>query len=115
MASLFGGLTVCRVLHPWFGCAFFLLSLAMFFMWLHDMHLVPGERDWLGPKMLQYMRYETDDEEIGKYNGGQKLLFWAVSLGALGLLASGVLMWFPRSFPKPLMELCGSRAPSRSR
>jgi formate dehydrogenase subunit gamma len=105
MAHLFGGLTVCRILHPWFGVAFFLGSIVMFLMWLSDMYLEPDEKDWLGPKMLRYMRYETDDQESGKYNGGQKLFFWAVSLGALGLLASGLLMWFPGSFPKPLMEL----------
>ena len=37
MASLFGGLSVCRVLHPWAGLAFFLSSAVMFFHWLADM------------------------------------------------------------------------------
>src|SRR5438309_9422307 len=74
MAHLFGGLTVCRVIHPWAGVAFFLASIFMFFMWLSDMHLERGEKDWLGPKkMLRYMRYETDDQDVGKYNGGQKV------------------------------------------
>ena len=105
MAHLFGGLTVCRILHPWFGIAFFVASVVMFFAWLSDMHLERGERDWLGPKMLRYMRYETDDQEVGKYNGGQKLFFWAVSLGSIGLLATGLLMWFPGRFPRPFTEL----------
>lgn len=103
MAHLFGGLSVCRVIHPWIGLAFFLFSALMFFQWLSDMHFEPNEKGWLGPRLFQYMRYETDDSEVGKYNGGQKALFWAVSLGALGLLLSGLMMWFPRSFPAPLM------------
>jgi formate dehydrogenase subunit gamma len=104
MAHLFGGLSVCRVLHPWAGVAFFLASIAMFVQWVRDMHLEPQDKAWIGPKLFQYMRYQTDDADVGKYNGGQKLLFWAVSLGALGLLLSGLLMWFPRAFPRLLME-----------
>ncbi len=105
MAHLFGGLTVARVVHPWAGVAFTIASIFMFFQWISDMHLEPSERDWLGPKALQYMRYETDDSEVGKYNGGQKLFFWAVGLGALSLLVSGLLMWFPQAFPPILMQL----------
>jgi formate dehydrogenase subunit gamma len=104
MAHLFGGLTVCRVLHPWAGIAFFLASAVMFFHWLADMHVEPHERDWFGPRAFQYMRYETDDSQVGKYNGGQKLFFWATGLGAVGLLLSGLLIWFPRAFPKLLVE-----------
>lgn len=105
MAHLFGGLTVCRVIHPWAGVAFFVAALVQFFEWIGDMHIEPWERDWFGPRALRYLRYEGDDPRTGKYNGGQKLYFWAVSLGAVGLLASGLLMWFPLAFPKPLMEL----------
>jgi formate dehydrogenase subunit gamma len=104
MAHLFGGLSVCRVLHPWAGVAFFLTSAVMFFHWVSDMRLEPRDRDWLGPRALQYMRYETDDSEVGKYNGGQKLFFWATALGAVGLLLSGLLIWFPRTFPRLLLE-----------
>ncbi|HEY6931037.1 MAG TPA: formate dehydrogenase subunit gamma [Thermoanaerobaculia bacterium] len=104
MAYLFGGLSVCRVIHPYIGIAFFIFSIAMFFQWISDMHFRDDERGWLGPKLMTYMRYETDDSQTGKYNGGQKLLFWAVSLGALGLLLSGLVMWFPRAFPPILIE-----------
>ena len=104
MAHLFGGLTVCRLLHPWVGVAFVLASLVQFFEWISDMHVEPWERDWIGPRLTRYMRYEEDDPRTGKYNGGQKLYFWAVSLGALGLLLSGLLMWFPTAFPRWLMH-----------
>ncbi|HEV2063840.1 MAG TPA: formate dehydrogenase subunit gamma [Thermoanaerobaculia bacterium] len=104
MASLFGGLSVCRVLHPWAGLAFFLSSAVMFFHWLAEMRLEPGEKGWLGAKLFEYMRYQGDDSQVGKYNGGQKLLFWAVSLGALALVLSGLVMWFPLAFPQLLRE-----------
>ena len=104
MASFFGGLAVCRWLHPWAGSGFFVASVVMFFHWLSEMILLPNERDWLGPKLFTYMRHEAiDDREIGKYNGGQKVFFFAVSLGALGLVVSGVVLWFPLSF-SPLVR-----------
>jgi formate dehydrogenase subunit gamma len=105
MAHLFGGLSVCRVLHPWAGIAFFVASIVQFFEWISDMRVEPWEKDWFGPRVLRYMRYEDDDPRTGKYNGGQKLYFWAVSLGAVGLLLSGLLMWFPSGFPRPLREI----------
>jgi formate dehydrogenase subunit gamma len=106
MAPLFGGLSVCRVIHPWVGAAFFLASAVMFFCWRRDMHVDASERrEWtVGGRAFAYLRYETDDTNVGKYNGGQKLQFWLVSLAALGLLVSGLLMWFPSAFPKILME-----------
>jgi formate dehydrogenase subunit gamma len=105
MAYLFGGLPLTRVIHPWAGVAFFVASIFMFFQWVSDMHVESYERDWIGPKVFQYMRYETDDSNVGKYNGGQKLFFWAAGLGAVGLLLSGLMMWFPRAFPPILMQL----------
>lgn len=107
MAALFGGLSVCRVIHPWAGLAFFAATIVMFVYWLGDMHLEKGERKaWVsGGRAIRYMRYETDDSNVGKYNGGQKLQFWLVCIAALGLLLSGLMMWFPGSLPPLLMQL----------
>ena len=105
MAHLFGGLTVARVIHPWAGVAFTIASIFMFFQWISDMRLEPNEKDWLGPKALQYMRYETNDSEVGKYNRGQNIYFWSSGLGAQSLLVTCLLMWVPRAFPPILMQL----------
>lgn len=105
MADLFGGLGACRVIHPWAGIVFTVISTVQFFHWLADMKLEPHEKDWLGPRVWKYLKYQGDDSEVGKYNGGQKLFFFAISLGALGLLVSGVVMWYPLSFPQIVREL----------
>jgi len=106
LASLFGGLHVCRVLHPWVGVAFAAASVLMFAQWVSQMMLTPADRHFITPKgMLEYFEYRNEDAEVGKYNGGQKLLFWAAALGALGLLLSGVVIWFPERFPQGLREL----------
>jgi formate dehydrogenase subunit gamma len=107
MAAFFGGLTVCRVIHPWAGVAFSLATIVMFVDWVGDMRLAPGERrEWVsGGRAMRYMRWETDDSDVGKYNGGQKLQFWLVCLAAVGMLLSGLLMWFPQLFPAIVRQL----------
>ena len=105
MAPLFGGLSVCRVIHPWAGIAFFVAAIFMFFDWVGEMRMTKRERKgWWGPLLFRYLRWEVEDVETGKYNGGQKFYFWTVGLGALGILLSGLIIWFPRSFPALLRE-----------
>lgn len=107
MAGLVGGLEVARIIHPYAGSAFFLISLIQFFHWLGDMHFRADEKGWWRlSKLTAYMRYEDDPAmEVGKYNPGQKMFFWAVSLGAVGLLLSGIVMWFPLNFPQGVREI----------
>jgi len=105
MAGFFGGLSVCRWLHPWLGVGYFLAALVMYAHWRREMVLEPDERGWMGRKMLEYMRYETDDSNVGKFNGGQKMFFWAVTLAAVGLATSGLVMWFPPTFPVILRKI----------
>jgi formate dehydrogenase subunit gamma len=76
----------------------------MFVQWVGDMKLERSERGWLGIKLVQYLRHAGDDPDVGKYNGGQKLLFWAVSVFALALLATGTVLWFPRALAQALRE-----------
>ena len=108
MAALVGGLEVARVIHPYAGVAFFIASIFQFFHWLGDMRFRKGEKGWSGSKLLRYFNWEEPiDPEEGKYNGGQKFFFYAVNLAALGLLLTGIPMWFPLAFPSVLFrEIC---------
>jgi formate dehydrogenase subunit gamma len=99
MATLVGGLSVCRIVHPWFGLAFALSSLVMAVHWWSEMEMTKEERGWVGPRLLEYLRDAVNHDKIGKYNGGQKVYFFTSKLGALGLLVSGIVMWYPTSFP----------------
>jgi len=54
---------------------------------------------------IPYLTYQGEDPEVGKYNGGQKILFFAASIGALALLLSGIVLWFPLSFGQGLREV----------
>ena len=105
MATLVGGMSVCRLVHPWFGLAFALSSLVMAVHWWSEMELSKEERGWVGPKLLEYLRDATNHEKIGKYNGGQKVYFHTSGFAALGLLVSGVVLWFSTTFPAWAREL----------
>jgi formate dehydrogenase subunit gamma len=101
MAALVGGLNVCRWLHPWSGVAFFLFTFWMALHWASEMRVSKEERAW---KMMEYMRYQGDDSQVGKYNPGQKLFFWSVIAGAIAVLVTGLVMWFPLSFNELFRE-----------
>ena len=102
MATLVGGLDVARLIHPYAGVVFIAFSFAMFANWQGDMKMTESDREWLGPKVFKYMRYEDAAVDTGKYNGGQKIFFFAVTIGAVAFLLSGIVMWFPESFPRAL-------------
>ena len=104
LAPLFGGLQVCRWLHPWTGVAFAFFALLQFVHWAGEMRMTPVDKRF-ARNLGAYLRWETHDEEIGKYNGGQKLMFWLSSLSALGLLATGVVIWWPEYFSAPFREV----------
>ena len=106
MAALVGGLHVCRWLHPWSGAAFFAGMLWMFFHWIAPMRFTDDDRKWLSPSQIfKYMMYPAgSDQNVGKYNGGQKLFFFVVVLDAILLFATGFFLWWPRFFPAALRE-----------
>jgi formate dehydrogenase subunit gamma len=100
MALLVGGLSVCRWLHAWTGVAFFIASIFMFVQWVGQMTFDASDRSF---DVRKYMSFEGDeDPNVGRYNAGQKFFFWAAGAGALGLLVSGVVLWWPTYFPIPL-------------
>jgi formate dehydrogenase subunit gamma len=98
LSGIFGGGAMTRFLHPWFSLGFVTAVLFLIRAWGQRMKLDAGDEEWKN-NFGAYMRYEKELEQVGKYNAGQKMFFWAVALGALALLLSGIVMWFPTAFP----------------
>jgi formate dehydrogenase subunit gamma len=66
------------------------------------MRTVPEDRQWR-KAMGHYVRNEDDlVPAAGRFNFGQKQLFWLMVWGALALLVSGVVLWFPDATPAEL-------------
>ncbi|MDG4594514.1 MAG: formate dehydrogenase subunit gamma [Candidatus Contendobacter sp.] len=90
---LFGSSTWTRILHPWFGVVMavaFLLMMLQFWK-LNTMGKVDWQ--WLGRIGEMVSGDDQNMPEQGKYNGGQKLLFWLLVLGTVLLLVSGIALW----------------------
>lgn len=103
MSLFFGGLSVCRWLHAWLGVAFAAASLVMFVHWFGAMKFDQYDKKF---RMMEYMKFSgAEDPDVGKYNAGQKFFFWAAGLGALVLLLSGVVLWWPTSFSQGLRSI----------
>ena len=98
LAALFGGGPFMRILHPFIGAAFGVLFYAYALRLTHDNRLTPSDRQWLA-QMFAYMNKRPHPPVEGKYNAGQKLMYWSM-IGCVGLLlATGILMWRPYFSP----------------
>jgi formate dehydrogenase subunit gamma len=105
IAVLLGGAPVSRMLHPWIGLLFFVAVLQMYFLWASQMGVTDVDRAWFR-SVNHYIRNE--DEEMppaGRYNAGQKSLFWGFVLCGVLLLLSGIVLWFPEDIPWSLRWL----------
>ncbi|MEZ5351901.1 MAG: formate dehydrogenase subunit gamma [Bryobacteraceae bacterium] len=102
LAAVFGGGSVVRAIHPIAGALFALSLTFMFVRWRSQMSLDADDREWL----RQSSKYATNQEEglpeSGKFNGGQKMMFWMQWSFGIVLLASGVVLWFPEVMPRTL-------------
>lgn len=100
LTSLFGGGPWTRILHPFIGLVMFVAfaGLALRF-WRHNI-LDKNDEQWL--KQWQDVINNREDKlpEAGRYNAGQKLLFWVMVLCLVVLLATGIVIWQPYFAPK---------------
>ena len=102
LAAVFGGGPTVRAMHPWGGVVFALMMALMFRRWAAPMRLDADDRLWLR-KAHEYATHNAAGlPETGRFNGGQKMLFWLQSIAAILLLASGVVLWFPETMPRAL-------------
>jgi formate dehydrogenase subunit gamma len=105
IAAALGGGYLSRVLHPWVGLVFSAGVLWMFASWRRDMRITPGDRAW-GRAMRHYVRNEDDRmPPAGRFNFGQKQLFWLMVVAGAVLLLSGIVMWMVASVPGELLVL----------
>lgn len=84
-----------RFLHPWVGLFFFVAVLWMHALWKLQMRPIPEDREW--KDKIKY--YVTNQDQLmppqGRFNSGQKLFYWVMFYGAIILVITGVIMWFP--------------------
>jgi formate dehydrogenase subunit gamma len=108
LSNLFGGGPWTRILHPFIGVVMFaaFVSLIVRF-WGHN-KIEPRDLQWLKQWRDVVSNREDKLPEVGRYNAGQKLLFWLTVICMITLLVTGVLFWrpwFAVYFPVTLVRL----------
>ena len=93
LTGLFGGGQTTRMIHPWIGVVLFFAFFGLFFrfwranLWEHT------DNVWLAKLRDVLTGHEENLPEIGKYNAGQKMVFWSMSVLIIVLITSGVVIW----------------------
>lgn len=93
LSALFGGGVYDRQIHPWLGSVL-LISFTLLFvrfvghnLWNRD------DTRWVGSIGRVLANDEEHVPEVGRYNAGQKLVFWSMTLLILVLFATGIVIW----------------------
>ncbi len=93
LVQLLGGGPWARILHPYIGVVMFLFFLVMIVRFAALNLIERRDMEWLKNVGKMVDGDDHDMPEQGKYNGGQKLVFWGFVLCMLLLIVSGVVMW----------------------
>ena len=93
LSALLGGGTWSRILHPYLGLVLAASFVALYLRFRAENAMTLSDWEWLSRfgEMV-----EGDDHampEQGKYNGGQKLLFWGLAVCVALLFVTGIGLW----------------------
>jgi len=109
LTNLLGGPQWTRILHPYLGIAMFVLFLGMFFMFVGANIWHKEDSEWLAKAgTLIAQGNAAKMPAVGKYNGGQKFVFWGFTLCLIVLLVTGGMFWqawVAASVPIPLQRV----------
>lgn len=99
LASVLGGPFLARAMHPIVGLVFALVATWMLLKWSLVMRPSQEDRAWR-KAMWHYIRNEDHHvPKTGRFNFGQKMQFWVMTISAFVLLVSGLVLWFPHAIP----------------
>jgi formate dehydrogenase subunit gamma len=94
LSELFGGGETVRWLHPWIGLVLVASFLGLFlrFFWQN----LPEFTDFVWLARIRHVLRANDEDylpEVGKYNAGQKFVFWSQFVLVGVLFVTGVGLW----------------------
>jgi formate dehydrogenase subunit gamma len=93
LSGLFGGGQSMRALHPWLGVVLLLSFFMLFIQFWHHNLWNRDDTQWTRAIRFLLVNDEKHVPPIGRYNAGQKFVFWAMALLILVLFVSGLVIW----------------------
>jgi formate dehydrogenase subunit gamma len=107
-SNLFGGGPWTRILHPFIGVLMALGFLLLFFQVWRENVWTARDGEWIRHAGDMLAGDKSGMPPAGKYNAGQKLVFWASGISLLLLFVTGFVFWqpwFADAFPILLRRL----------
>jgi formate dehydrogenase subunit gamma len=93
LTALFGGGQMARIIHPFIGVVLVISFLGLFLRFVWFNFLTRDDLRWLF-RFGSVLRNEEENlPEVGRYNAGQKLYFWGMTLTIVALVTSGIVIW----------------------
>ena len=94
LSFLFGEGQFMRFIHPIAGVALVLLFYPYAAQVWKDNRWRPADSAWV-KHMWGFMRKDYHAEDTGKYNAGQKLMYWSMVPIIAALFLTGIVLWQP--------------------
>lgn len=93
LTQLFGGGVWTRILHPFIGVVMILSFGIMYSNYRKLNIMTPADKEWLSHAREMVDGDDRNMPEAGKFNGGQKLMFWLLAGCMVLLVLSGIVIW----------------------
>jgi formate dehydrogenase subunit gamma len=93
LSGLFGGGATVRWLHPWIGVVLVIGFIGLFFRFLSQNLPETTDFVWLGRIRDVLAARDQYLPEVGKYNAGQKFVFWSQAILVATLFITGLGLW----------------------
>ncbi len=95
LSNLFGGGTWMRILHPYLGVVLALSFIQLARRFWAQNRITDADREWMRHVSDVLAKRDQAIPEVGRYNAGQKYLFWTMVSMITLLVLSGIIIWQP--------------------
>lgn len=95
LSALFGGGVWARILHPFMGLAMAACFLLMFLKLRQHNMMNDADREWLKHSGEMLRGDKSRMPPAGRYNAGQKQVFWLMVWSVAVLVLTGFMFWQP--------------------
>jgi len=95
LTGLFGGGSWTRILHPFLGVGAAAIFALVYIKLKDHNRWEPVDSEWLSKSGEMVKGNKAAMPPVGRYNAGQKLVFWVMAIGLVVLFVTGITFWQP--------------------
>ena len=93
LSDLFGSGQWERAIHPWIGCVLLVSYAGLIAQFWRDNFWNRDDIAWMSAIVRVLRNQEEGVPEVGRFNAGQKFVFWSMALLVPVLFLTGLVIW----------------------